>query len=171
VQVVLAAAQYSRITPSVRTELFTAVSPMGNYTYDWFKNGVQVPGATDSILPITGDMLGQYNVVVTDIHGCKTTSNKVTVSDSSSRDIFIYPNPSKGQFEVRYFNAGNSTINRAINIYDSKGALIFSKSYIVSGSYGKMFVDISNMASGVYFVALNDEKGKIIASGKVVVAK
>ncbi len=167
--VVLAAAEYNRITPAVPTTLYTTVSPVGNYTYQWFKNNFLVNGVAGSSYPVDVDKLGNYSVTVTDANGCRVSSNLVAVSDSASNQLFIYSNPNNGQFQVRYFSPNNSTEERTLTVYDAKGAKIYAKKYTISRTYDRMDVTLTNAQSGIYTVDLRDSKGKRIASGSVII--
>ena len=168
--VVLTAASYSNITPYIRTTLYTTVSPPGLYTYQWFRDGVLVPSLTADRFDVTVDDLGLYDVVVTDaISGCSSNrSNKAEVDFAAADLLFIYPNPSSGQFQVRYLSYTNN-IARTLNVYDSKGARVYSKQYTTAGPYTRMDVNMDNAASDVYLVEVRDADGKRLATGKVVI--
>ena len=169
--VILTAASYQSITPYVKTGLFTTISPVAPYSFVWYKNNTLLPSVTSSNLPITVDDFGEYYVVATNVNtGCSGTSNRVTVMDSVSNTLFIYPNPNKGTFQVRYYNQGGASVDRTINVYDERGARVFSRKYTFSGVYGRMDVVLDGItASGTYFVDLRDASGKRLANGKVVV--
>ncbi len=168
--VVLTAASYSNITPYIRTTLFTTVSPPGNYTYQWIRDGVVVPALTADRFAVTVDDFGVYEVIVTDINtGCNSKkSNTAKIDFAASGELFIYPNPSSGQFQVRYLSYTNN-VGRTLNIYDSKGARVYTKAYTTAGAYTKMDVNLNNAASGVYLVELKDNKGKRLATGKIAI--
>ena len=167
--VVLTAAANSNITPYIRTMLYTTVSPPGNYSYQWFRDGNLVPALTADKFSVTVDDLGDYDVIVTDLAtGCSSlNSNKASVDHAVSGELFIYPNPSSGSFQVRYFSSTNTT--RTLNVYDSKGARVYTKAYTITDPYTKMDVNIENAASDVYLVIVTDASGKRIATGKVVI--
>ena len=168
--VVLTAASYSSITPYIRTTLYTTVSPAGNYSYQWFRDGVLVPSLTTDKFAVTVDDLGSYDVIVTDnLTGCASNrSNSASVDYVESSELFIYPNPSSGSFQVRYFSS-SSTTARTLNIYDSKGARVYQKAYTITSPYTRMDVNMDNAASDVYLVELRDAGGKRIATGKIVI--
>jgi hypothetical protein len=166
--VVLTAAEYFNITPALPTSLYSTISPAGIYTYQWFRNNTLLTGVNSSFYPVDVDGLGNYSVRVTDVNGCSVNSNLVLVSDSASNQLFIYPNPNKGQFQVRYFSA-NSNEDRTLNVYDSKGAKVYSKQYIMGSTYTRMNVILPSAQSGVYSVELRNNKGKRLASGWVII--
>lgn len=168
--VVLVAAMYSNLTPYTPSGLYSTVSPAtGTYTYVWRRDGGVVAGATASSIPVNVDWFGEYDVTVTDQNGCSRTSNKVTVSDSADNLIFIYPNPSRGVFQVRYYSASNTDFS--VNVYDSRGARVWSKQYPVTRRYEQMIVDLGRNAAGVYKVEVRDRNGKRLATGNALIQR
>jgi len=165
----LTAAMYSALTPSNPSRLLATVSPPGiNYVFQWFRDGNLLPNVTGPSLNVTIDSYGAYQVKVIDtLNGCSDESSLVTVRDSVSNQIFIYPNPTSGVFQLRYYSPASFTSNWVLNLYDAKGARIYSKQYPIMRTYDRMDVDISHLASGVYMVELIDNSGKRIATGRV----
>ena len=168
--VVLVAAEYANLTPYTPSGLYSTVSPAsGNYTYVWRRDGGVVAGATASSLAVNVDWFGEYDVTVRDANGCSRTSNKVTVADSADNLIFIYPNPSTGIFQVRYYSTTNTEFS--LNVYDSKGGRVWSRKYPVAARYQQMLVDLGRNASGVYKVEVRDRNGKRLAAGNVLIQR
>ena len=168
--VVLTLASYPRITPYTQTTLSTTISPNGRFTYQWYKNDVLLANVTTPTIQVTPDDFGEYKVVVTDSNFCSSAiSNRVTVADSASSLLFVYPNPSTGPFQVRYYNAGGGTQTRTLTIYDSKGVVSYERKYTLSGVYGRMDVNMSSASKGVYFIDLKDANGKRLSTGRVVI--
>jgi hypothetical protein len=168
--VVLTAASSGNITPATPTTLYATVSPAGNYTYQWFRDGVLVPSITTDRFNVSVDDLGVYEVVATDIntHCSSLKSNTAKVDFAVSGELFIHPNPSSGHFLVRYMST-SSTVTRIINVYDSKGSRVYTKEYVTSAPYAGMDVYLDNAASDIYFVVLQDKDGKRLATGKVMI--
>ncbi|MEO7484270.1 MAG: M36 family metallopeptidase [Ferruginibacter sp.] len=166
---VLTVASYPGITPYLRTGLYVTVSPPGTYSYQWFKNNVLIPSRTASFFDASVDDFGDYQVTVMDVNtGCSNTTNRVTLRDSASNILFIIPNPSSGLFTVSYHTITTGVV-RMLNVYDAKGARVYSSAYNISRFYERMEVNLKNAASGVYMVELVDGKGARIATGKVVI--
>jgi hypothetical protein len=168
---VLTIASYPGITPYVRSGLYVTVSPSGSYNYQWYKNNVLVPSRTASFFDASVDDFGDYYVVVTNpATGCFNSTNRVTLRDSASNILFIIPNPSTGVFTVSYHTITTGIV-RMLNVYDAKGARVFSSPYNISRYYERMEVNLKNAASGIYLVELVDSKGVRIATGKVVIKR
>jgi hypothetical protein len=167
--VTLSPAPYSKLFPGLTTTLTASVNPPGGVSYVWLKNGVAIPGATSGTLPVTLDGLGTYSVTITAAGGCTNTSNVVTISDSASSRVFVLPNPNNGQFQVSYYNAAQSGSTAMLTIFDSKGARVFSKSYIINIPYQRMDVDLKKGGKGIYRILITDRTGKKLAVGSVLI--
>ena len=158
--------------PGITTTISAAVSPNspapGGFT--WYRNGVIVPGENNSTIVVDVDHLGEYYATVNDVNGCNSQSGTVTITDSSSNIVFIYPSPTRGIFQVRYLSqAGNRLIPRYLNIFDAKGSRVYSRVYSINAPYEKMSVDMTAYGNGVYTVELADGSGQRIATGRVIV--
>ncbi len=165
--IVLSANPYTRLYPGLTTTLTAATSPAGTYTYTWFRNGIVVPGATGNTLVVNVDQLGAYSVIATNSGTtCRSQSSTVNIADSITGNIFIYPSPNQGRFQVRYINPPGTSVVRMINIYDAKGSRVYSRSYGLNAPYsGRLDVDIRNMGRGIYLVELTDGNGNRIKAG------
>ena len=174
--VVLAVATASNINPSVNTTLFVTVNPpTSNIIYLWKRNGVLIPNTLSSTsIKIAVDDEASYVVTTTDVStGCQSTSNTINTFAATSDNlitgkVFIYPNPVKTTMQVRFNNSANKNRSIMLNIYDGKGVRVFSKAYSISGTFGRMDVDMSRLQDGMYMVYLMDYSGKKLAGSKVV---
>ncbi len=166
---VLTLASNQAITPYMRSRLYVTVSPPNrDYSYAWTKNGFPYPSVTGNEFIVTADDFGEYNVTVTDdTTGCSITSNAARLLDLKSDQVFIYPNPTSGQFQVRYYNNAGTT-ERNVVVYSAKGEKVWSKMYTTTGLYERMDVDLRKNAAGVYYVVVFDRDGKRLASGPVL---
>lgn len=166
---VVSANPSTRLYPGIKTILTVAVSPNAPSNYTWFRNGVAVAGATGNMLEVNVDQLGDYTVRVTDVNGCSSLSSSLTIADSVNSNLFIYPSPNTGQFQVRYYSSTNDVLPRMLTIYDSKGARVFSKTYTIGRPYERMDVDMRNHGKGIYIVELSDRNGTRLKTGRVVI--
>ena len=168
----VSSAPFTSLFPGLQTTLTATVSPdPTNATYQWQLNGSDIPGATSSTYTVDVDGMGAYTVKIVDGNTCPASSNNsVTITDSLNTTLFVYPNPSNGTFQVRYYekNKGIST-PLFVNIYDAKGARVFRQSYNINSRFGRMDVDFSNKPKGVYFIDLVDAGGVRLQSERVVV--
>jgi hypothetical protein len=103
----------------------------------------------------TNDASSTKNVVFAFSKWPTSVSNVNQTTD----DISIYPNPAKGDINV-VFN-GNAGIKN-ISVYNLIGKVV--SVYKVNGNSAKL--DLSNMPSGIYFMRLVDNTGRIVATRK-----
>jgi len=148
--------------------LSSTVTPFAAQTYTWLRNGTVVGGNTATHI-VNVDGLGDYTLRVTDINGCTNTSNVVTIKDSASGKCFIYPNPSNGQFQVRYYSVANNVLPRTLTVYDAKGDRVFTKMYTIGAPYDRMDVDMRAYGKGLYWVEIGDLNGNRITMCRVVI--
>jgi GEVED domain/Proprotein convertase P-domain len=174
--VTISAAPITKLFPGLTSTLTAAVSPTAATTYQWVRNGANVAAATGNRHVVNIDGLGSYSVIVTDVNGCSnsfTTPASITISDSATKDIlFIYPSPNTGKFQVRYYFADNFTNNTSsayINVYDEKGARVFTRQFTPGLGYGQMNVDLGTHGKGVYRVDLLNANGERLKTGSAMV--
>ena len=171
--IVVSAAPVTKLFPGLTTTLTANVTPNAAATYAWYRNGVLVPGASARTLVVNINQLGSYYARVTDVNTCSGQSNTVVISDSSNDRLFIYPNPNNGMFQIRYYRDPNTNtadnFDRVVNIFDSKGARIYSKRMAIVGPYTMMSVDLSNLGKGVYHVDVVTSSGERLKTGSVLV--
>ncbi|MEO6489313.1 MAG: M36 family metallopeptidase [Ferruginibacter sp.] len=152
------------------TTTLTATATPPATVFSWYKDAVLVPGAVTNTLVVDFSGLGTYTASVADVNGCNGTSNSIVIKDSSINHAFIYPNPNLGHFYVSLYTPNPSSQRRTVTLYDAKGSRIYSKEFVITTTYEKMEIDLSNLLSaGVYMVAVDDSNGHRLAQGKVVV--
>jgi subtilisin-like proprotein convertase family protein len=164
----LSVAPYTSLFPGLRTTLTTTSSPAGA-SYAWYWNTGLLTSVTTASNVVDVDGLGDYKVTVTDINGCINTTNVITINDSATGKIFIYPSPNSGRFQVRFYSVRGNQLVRGLNIYDEKGARVLKQTYSIGKPYDRMDVDLRNHGKGIYRVELVDGNGKRLATGNVVV--
>jgi HYR domain. len=147
----------------------TGIPPGGSFV--WLKNGVVIAGATGNTISNLGvDDQGSYTVRYTDPNGCISTSAALVVSGMFSDNMWVYPNPNFGQFQVRFFNQNPE--NATVNVFNSAGAKVYQKSLVTTLPYTMIDINLgSTAADGVYFVELVNQAGKRVGAKQVVVRK
>lgn len=158
------------LTPGKTTTVTGASSPAAA-AWSWTLNGATLAGTTNSqVANIDG--LGVYQATVRDVNGCVNTSNKLTLTAEASDKLWIYPNPTAGAFQIRYYHAGDANEKRIISVYNAAGQLVATKSFdltYTSAPYLRMDVDLSGAARGTYVVKVAHEYSGKIISGLVLV--
>ena len=146
------------------TLTLTAVVSPGGGTFQWFKNGIAINGATGSTLGVlTVSDAGTYKVRYTDQNGCITVSADLVVSALQSNLVFIYPNPNNGLFHVRFYNSANEQVT--ISVFSSNGALAYRKVMTGNLPYTDLEINLGGrVAAGIYTVEVRGNNGKLIGS-------
>jgi len=167
--VTAAAAPVDQVKPGT-TIYVVAGSVPSPVSYVWRFNNVIIPGANTRSVIADVNGIGKYNVTITDINGCSNTSPDVVVKASVADWLFIYPNPTSGQFTVRlysYWDFGT----KVVTITNSAGVLVEKKSFISNSNYFPMRFDLSKQATGIYFVHVFDKYTRTEAVGKVFIQR
>lgn len=153
----LSASPVPVIMPGQTTSITATISPPGGNIV-WLRDGIVISGATSPVLAgLRVDDLGTYKAIYTDLNGCTSTSVDEVVSGMYSEKLFVYPNPSRGKFQIRFYNSVNENVT--VNIYDSKGSRIFNRVLVTSNiTYSRMDVDISHLSAGLYIVEVLNSK-------------
>ena len=156
------------LVPGSAFNLTAITNGTGAGTYIWYKNGAVVAGVSGKILAGGRiDDRATYKVTYTDANGCTNTSADFTVGSLQTTELFIYPNPNNGQFQIRFYNLPNESAT--VYIYNSGGQIVLKK-VIPTGSlpYSQMSVNISNQAGGVYVIKLINGAGKELGNTRII---
>ena len=136
------------------TQLF---SPISFYSYQWYFNGVLIPGATGQYY--TPTQAGLYYVMVGNENGCKSLSpnyNLLTLSINTiaTPSLSIYPNPTTGMLQVAEFKEG------MLYVYNAMGQLIIKQT--------EPLIDLSKQANGIYQIRAYNQAQELIGIGRAV---
>jgi hypothetical protein len=136
------------------TQLF---SPISFYSYQWYFNGVLIPGATGQYY--TPTQAGLYYVMVGNENGCKSLSpnyNLLTLSINTiaTPSLSIYPNPTTGMLQIAEFKEG------MLYVYNAMGQLIIKQT--------EPLIDLSKQANGIYQIRAYNTVQELIGIGRVV---
>ncbi len=167
--VTLSASPYTKLLPGLSTTLTATIVPSATgFNISWFRNGTLLTGVTGTTYTADISKLGDYRVnIVNTVTGCNNQSNLLTISDSASNRLFIYPSPNDGTFTVAYYNNGGASTKRTIAIFDAKGSLVYNRQFDISGPYTLIGIDLKTTSTGIYNVVVGDTNGKKLATGKV----
>ncbi len=169
----LVAEPLTSLTPGLTTTLTATASGStgGVVSLTWLQDGnpISVPG---SVLPVDVTGLGSYQVQIAeawpDGNTCSNESTVVAINAVSSSRVFVFPNPTNGQFTVSSYNAVQGATTQRITIYDAKGAKVYSEIIALTGPYQLHAIDLSGKAKGVYFIVIGDANGKKISDGRIL---
>ncbi|NDP28120.1 MAG: T9SS type A sorting domain-containing protein [Flavobacterium sp.] len=95
---------------------------------------------------------------------CTKTFVSLSVDKLSLSNFALYPNPSKGQFNIQFSSQSDNDVT--ISIHDLLGRKVFKNKYNKTGSEFNENVQLKNVTSGVYLLTVEDgdrkEEKKII---------
>lgn len=132
------------------------------YDLQWYLDGTAIYGANESYCAINAT--GAYSLVATSTAGCTTesTASNYTVATGGSsiqeitdiiQDINLYPNPSKGQFNVAFEISTPQDLSIAVEDVIGNSVLNIP----LTDVHGKINqnIDLSHLAKGLYYVGIN----------------
>lgn len=172
--VVTLATPDASITPGQTATITASSTNVAAASYSWSLNGSPLAGVTGSTFVANINQLGLYTVTATTAAGCTSAQPaSIEITGEASDRLWIYPNPSSGQFQVRLFNTGDPSERRVVTVFNSSGARIIEKSFTltnVNGPYLQMDFDLTGKAAGTYVVKVEDRFSGKVASGLVVIS-
>jgi len=158
------------LVPGQSLNISSTVSPGGG-TYRWYKNGVLLTSPLQQLPVLSGltvNDIGTYYLVYTDLNGCQNRSADVVISGQSSDNLWVYPVPNNGTFQVRFFN--NLNEQATVRVWDAKGSKVYERAMVTTLAYTSIVVDLGDaIADGVYIVELVNGAGKRVGVKKIVV--
>lgn len=86
--------------------------------------------------------------------GCTLANEQFNISGLS-----IYPNPSKGNFNIQFNNTTSNEIK--VDVYDMRGRTIFENKYSNQATFNEN-IQLNNAQAGVYLVSVTDGNQKIV---------
>jgi hypothetical protein len=138
--------------------------------YQWYKDGVSIPGETKQSLVVTDK--GQYSVEIwQDAQGCSAISDVYDVvagveNIAKGFRFDIYPEPNQGIVTIQLFAPGMHRVE--ISVADFLGRTIIAPSHHYFVDALNKIIDMSGLAKGVYFLCV---QGNDISYRKVVTKK
>lgn len=130
------------VTPSNPLSVFNGTNSTGTWTLT-IKDNESGDGGT----------LNSWSLNICDIQ--PALSNP----DFEFANLKIYPNPSKGNFNIELNS--DSSENIQINIYDIRGREILNRSYKANNSFNQN-INLQDAKSGVYLVSISDGTKKTV---------
>ncbi len=134
-------------------------------------------GDTTQIIILNGSTLGvgthSISVSVTSAYGCSNSDEiKITVDNCQSireidggYSVKIYPNPSKGRFNIKLENKVNDKI--MLDVINLQGAFVKRQKIEFSAPQTTVTIDLSTLPKGVYLMRLSS--GKMLRIERIVI--
>ncbi len=141
--------------------VLTVTPAVPSVTYQWYKDGVLIPGATGATYNPAGQT-GAYTVKATDSAGCRNTSAVFNYNPTAIKDptgiaghIKVYPSPATNVIHISAPVKVNAVLLRV-----DGGVLLMEKEATK--------IDISHLAEGLYILQLRDNDNNFIKAEKII---
>jgi hypothetical protein len=143
--------------------LLLICSVSGMSSYEWYHNGNLLATCNTDTCQCVG--AGDYHVVITDVNGCRASSDTFTPASCPlgvappglAPAILLYPNPSSGKFVIELSRI--TARNVSINLTNALGETVFVTSD--TGSH-TVLVDLGDAPSGFYLVQVDADGEQFI---------
>jgi uncharacterized delta-60 repeat protein len=142
--------------PSV-TEVLDSLICSPSYTaYQWYFNGVAIPGATSQNYNFTAN--GNYYVEVFNALGCSTVSAVFAVNDVGVSEyekailLSIYPNPTSNDLTMEYLLQKPENVK--INLMNIAGQIIYAEQINALAGKNKTTISLTEQAAGIYYLQI-----------------
>ena len=122
-----------------------SVGDLPGATYQWYLDGVAIPGATSNPYQVPGDQPGMYTVVVTNSSGCGSSGPYEVVIDNEVLEV------EGSDTDVACFGDDDGFID--IELPDE------NPPFIIEWSNGDMTEDLADLPPGTYTVTITDANG------------
>lgn len=148
------------------TSFISTVISAPGITYQWNLNGVPIPGATQSTLPISSN--GCYTLTIYE-GTCESTSNVECITSTAllelqANSISIYPNPVTGTSYIETpFAPGTKT---QIELLDFTGRIISTSSQI---QINNLKFEKGTLATGVYILKISNSDYEGAVFKKIII--
>lgn len=126
-------------------------------SYQWYRNGVAINGATKPYYQEVGGLNGDYHVV-TNI-GMPTearTCDETYTTTAATKVLHVYPNPVATATTVKLEGFAEST--HTLQVYNAYGAEVFTTSF----NGNEYSLDMATMPQGTYMVTVDGQGAKTI---------
>ena len=136
-------------------------------SYQWFKDGVSIPGAISNSYIATES--GTYTLKVSDGNCFSQASNAIEITITSTRDLSelggtLFPNPSSGQFVLELPTQTSGQLY--MNVYDIEGSKVIQ--YQLNNVI-RHELDLSHLSAGMYQLFIHTTKDSY--QSKLVILK
>jgi hypothetical protein len=140
--------------------------------YKWYYNGILVQEG-DNDMYIANQKLGKYNVSVSNLKGCFTVSDTLTIpfgvtaiEDADPfKTMILYPNPSSGKFAIEMNNNISGELD--VRIFTSEGKQVLNMKLEKSFGHFLGQIDLTGHKKGIYLISLSIDG--FISNKKIII--
>ena len=154
-------AVYNGATTTLTSSVVTGAFPG---SYQFYLNGVAIPGATGQTYVVNGTpaQLGSYTVVTTNSNGCASLPSAPLVVTAARNGIAgtsltVYPNPTPNGRATLELSGYRLTTQ--LTVLDALGRLIITELLPAAAGTTTRTLDLTGGATGVYLLRLRNADG------------
>jgi hypothetical protein len=92
------------------------------------------------------------------------------ISKAELKQLSVSPNPAKNNFRIT-FNNSNEKNKVTAALYDVNGKAVWNSGFIDASALNNKLVNAGNLSKGIFYLKVTNEKGELLGTIKVVVAK
>lgn len=148
------------IIPVVITVEGYTLGTMATYTtWQWYKDGEVIPGATDATYSVSEN--GEYSVVVTNDGGCTDSASylisnvRVENIGANNKGVQIYPNPARDYIYIQ----AKQQVSFTLSGIDGK---------VILRQVNAKGVILTDLNKGMYFLRVYDGYGNVMHVEKII---
>jgi PKD repeat protein len=159
---------FTHITGGINDAYFTNTSTNAETSHWYFGDGTDVFADNPShIYPTAGVYV--VKLVVISLAGCKDsiisqilvgTATIDELNESNSLEFNVYPNPSKGLFNIKL---NSKDLSSTITVMNLLGEVILTKDLVqtANGNFESQ-IDLSNYPNGIYLIDMSTENQTVV---------
>lgn len=154
------------VQPVISRIASTTLSTGAYDTYQWYRDGVAIPGATKQTYSYT--VGGNYQVMVGNIASCQSYSDGYVVGKNGGgigieenllSNLSIYPNPTSGVITIDLNNISREQLE--VSLYSITGKVVLHRKDFTETD-GKMRLDLANLPKATYFLHISSESEVVV---------
>ncbi|MCX6275182.1 MAG: T9SS type A sorting domain-containing protein [Bacteroidetes bacterium] len=136
----------------------TLFANQGAVSYQWYHNGISIPGATDYFYVATES--GDFNVVATDNNNCEVEAAIFDVVAAIEHDAYwdatgnmkfeFYPNPANDHMTI---STHQLNVN-SISVYNVFGEKVIESILEEDNTHAEIKLDLSSLSSAFYIASI-----------------
>jgi hypothetical protein len=135
-------------------------------SYQWYRDGVEIPGANSQSYTYTTG--GNYQVMVSNVNSCTDHSDAYVVGSANGGigldenalgALEVYPNPTEGLITVDLLDFRKEQLT--LSVFTITGQLVYERSQTTDGN-GQLTLDLSALPDAAYMLQISSEKGRAV---------
>lgn len=135
-------------------------------TYQWYRDGVAIPGATSQTY--TYSVGGNYQVMVSNVNSCTDHSDDFVVGSANSgigleenalSSLEVYPNPSNGIVNINLNDYRQERLS--LKLVNIAGQVVYERSEQTTAN-GQLSLDLTALPKAAYMLQITSAHGQAV---------